>query len=59
MTLDPEARTGLAQQRRIVTEIPGPRSRALAERRARVVAAGVSSTFPVYVARATAGRGSR
>ena len=52
MAPDPEARTVLAQRRRIVTEIPGPRSRALAERRARVVAAGVSSTFPVYVARA-------
>ena len=53
MAPDPDVRTGLAQRRRILTEIPGPRSRALAERRARVVAAGVSSTFPVYVARAS------
>ncbi len=44
----------LPQERRIVTEIPGPRSRALHERRTAVVAAGVGSTLPVYVAAAGA-----
>ncbi|WP_066582038.1 4-aminobutyrate--2-oxoglutarate transaminase [Cellulomonas timonensis] len=42
----------LEQSRSLVTPIPGPRSRALAERRAASVAAGVSSALPVYVARA-------
>jgi len=32
-----------------VTEIPGPRSRALHERRVNAVSAGVSATFPIYV----------
>jgi len=44
----PEVPTG----RRLVTEIPGPRSRALQERRAEVVAAGVSSALPIYLDRA-------
>jgi len=43
------------QRRSIVTELPGPRSRALAARRAEVVAAGVASTLGVYVARAAGG----
>lgn len=43
------------QHRRLVTEVPGPRSRALAERRRAVVAAGVASTLPVYVDRAAGG----
>ena len=45
----------LPQQRRIVTEIPGPRSRALHERRVAAVARGVGSSLPVYVARAGGG----
>jgi 4-aminobutyrate aminotransferase/(S)-3-amino-2-methylpropionate transaminase len=40
----------LPQVRRLVTELPGPRSRALAARRAAAVAPAVSSTLPVYVA---------
>jgi 4-aminobutyrate aminotransferase/(S)-3-amino-2-methylpropionate transaminase len=36
--------------RRLVTELPGPRSRALARRRAVAVAPGVSSSLPVYIA---------
>lgn len=40
------------QSRAIVTEIPGPRSRALEERRAGAVARGVGSSLPVYAARA-------
>jgi 4-aminobutyrate aminotransferase/(S)-3-amino-2-methylpropionate transaminase len=42
----------ISQERRIVTAIPGPRSLALQERRAAVVASGVSSAIPVYVERA-------
>jgi 4-aminobutyrate aminotransferase/(S)-3-amino-2-methylpropionate transaminase len=40
------------QQRRIMTEIPGPRSVALWERRTRAVPAAVGTTLPVFVARA-------
>lgn len=39
-------------ERRIVTEVPGPASRALHERRQRVVPVGVHSVLPVYIARA-------
>lgn len=42
----------VAQERRIVTEIPGPASRALHERRLAVVSAGVGTTWPVYIDRA-------
>ncbi|NYJ73898.1 4-aminobutyrate--2-oxoglutarate transaminase [Allobranchiibius huperziae] len=47
--------TELAQRRELRTELPGPKSRALSERRAAVVASGVASTMPVYVARAGGG----
>ncbi|MFI5612314.1 4-aminobutyrate--2-oxoglutarate transaminase [Amycolatopsis sp. NPDC051903] len=43
------------RQRRLRTEIPGPASRALQERRTAAVAAGVSSTLPVYVTSASGG----
>src|ERR1700712_6089793 len=46
---------GLPQERRLVTEIPGPRSRALHERRVAAVASGVGSVLPVYVAAAGGG----
>lgn len=42
----------VAQERRLVTAIPGPASRALHERRLAVVSAGVSTTMPVYIDRA-------
>ncbi len=42
----------VAQQRRLVTEIPGPVSRALHERKSAAVAAGVGTTLPVYIDRA-------
>jgi 4-aminobutyrate aminotransferase/(S)-3-amino-2-methylpropionate transaminase len=45
----------LPQERRLVTEIPGPRSRELHERRVAVVASGVGSVLPVYVAAAGGG----
>jgi 4-aminobutyrate aminotransferase/(S)-3-amino-2-methylpropionate transaminase len=52
---DHDAPATLPQRRLLRTEVPGPRSRALAERRAAVVAAGVASTLPVYVERAGGG----
>lgn len=41
--------------RRIVTELPGPRSRALAQRRLDAVPRGVGSTVPVFAVRASGG----
>ena len=46
---------GLPQERRIVTEIPGPRPRELHARRTAAVAQGVGSVLPVYVAAAGGG----
>jgi 4-aminobutyrate aminotransferase / (S)-3-amino-2-methylpropionate transaminase / 5-aminovalerate transaminase len=45
----------LPQRRRLVTEIPGPASRALLERRERAVARGVSSVLPVFITGAGGG----
>jgi 4-aminobutyrate aminotransferase/(S)-3-amino-2-methylpropionate transaminase len=45
----------LPQERRLVTEVPGPRSRALAARRSAAVSAAVGSTMPVYAAAAGGG----
>jgi len=50
---NPSAR--LAQQRRLVTELPGPRSRQLLARRDAAVSAGVSVTLPVFIAAAGGG----
>ncbi|RMI31204.1 4-aminobutyrate--2-oxoglutarate transaminase [Nocardia stercoris] len=50
-----EAVFRLSQQRRVVTELPGPRSAALAARRAAAVPAAVASSAPVYVADADGG----
>jgi 4-aminobutyrate aminotransferase/(S)-3-amino-2-methylpropionate transaminase len=55
-TLDDRSAVGgpdLPQERRLVTEIPGPKSRALQERRTAAVASGVGSVLPVYVAAAS------
>jgi 4-aminobutyrate aminotransferase/(S)-3-amino-2-methylpropionate transaminase len=49
MTVLDETDTGLPQRRELVTEIPGPRSLAIHERRLRAVATGVSSTLPAYI----------
>jgi 4-aminobutyrate aminotransferase/(S)-3-amino-2-methylpropionate transaminase len=46
---------GLPQERRIVTELPGPRSQELARRRRAAVSAAVGSTMPVYAAAAGGG----
>ena len=45
----------LAQERRLVTELPGPRSRELFARRQAAVSAGVSAMFPVFIERAGGG----
>jgi 4-aminobutyrate aminotransferase/(S)-3-amino-2-methylpropionate transaminase len=45
----------LPQRRELVTEIPGPASRALQARRSAAVAPGVSSTLPVFTAAAGGG----
>jgi len=43
----------IKQQRNLVTELPGPRSRVLAERRSAAVAPGLSSVLPLYVEEAS------
>ncbi|MCB1030929.1 MAG: 4-aminobutyrate--2-oxoglutarate transaminase [Acidimicrobiales bacterium] len=45
----------LPQQRRIVTEIPGPRAKAFQARRLNAVASGVGSTLPIEVVAAGGG----
>src|SRR4051812_11924980 len=45
----------VVQERRLVTEVPGPRSTALMQRRAATVASGVGTTVPVFVERAGGG----
>ena len=45
----------LPQERRLVTTLPGPASRALAARRSAAVASGVSSALPVYAVDADGG----
>jgi 4-aminobutyrate aminotransferase/(S)-3-amino-2-methylpropionate transaminase len=54
-TSTPRGGPGLAQERRIVTEIPGPVSRELLERRQRAVASGLSHVLPVFVTAAGGG----
>ena len=46
---------GLPQERRLVTEIPGPKSKALHERKAAAVSDGIGVGLPVYVAAAGGG----
>jgi 4-aminobutyrate aminotransferase/(S)-3-amino-2-methylpropionate transaminase len=45
----------LPQERRLVTELPGPRSRELMTRRSAAVARGVSTSLPVFVESAGGG----
>lgn len=45
----------LVQERRLVTEVPGPRSRELAARQRAAVARGVATTMPVFAAAAGGG----
>src|SRR4051812_17460749 len=51
-TLATPGLTTVPQERRILTEIPGPKSQALHARRNAVVPPGVSSALPVYLERA-------
>src|SRR5580692_7736680 len=55
MTALPAGGPQLPQHRNLVTEIPGPASRALMERRNGTVARGVSTTLPVFVTAAGGG----
>ncbi|MGN6251549.1 MAG: 4-aminobutyrate--2-oxoglutarate transaminase [Marmoricola sp.] len=50
-----QAEESVAQERRVVTEIPGPRSRELMERKSAAVASGVGTTMPVFAERAAGG----
>ena len=45
----------LAQERRLVTELPGPRSRELMARRTAAVSAAVGTTVPLFIERAGGG----
>ena len=47
-----EAKSPLAQKRNIVTEIPGPKSQALIERRKDAVSASLGMAMPVFIERA-------
>jgi 4-aminobutyrate aminotransferase/(S)-3-amino-2-methylpropionate transaminase len=55
MTALPVGGPELPQRRNLVTEIPGPASRALMERRNATVARGVSTTLPVFITAAGGG----
>ncbi len=56
MSLTVESPTDeLIQARRLVTELPGPRSRALSARRSAAVSNGVGATLPVFIERAGGG----
>jgi 4-aminobutyrate aminotransferase / (S)-3-amino-2-methylpropionate transaminase / 5-aminovalerate transaminase len=55
MTALPTGGPGLPQHRNVVTEIPGPASRALMERRDSTVARGVSTTLPIFITAAGGG----
>ena len=49
----PSTEPGLsAVPAKVVTELPGPKSRALHERRHAVVSAGLTQGFPIYIERA-------
>jgi len=47
--LQPGTATGVAQERRIITAVPGPKSQALHERRLAAIPLGVNSALPVYI----------
>ena len=55
MSALPPGGPALPQRRSLVTEIPGPASRALQARRAAAVAPGVSSALPVFITAAGGG----
>ena len=51
----PTGGPGLPQERRLVTQIPGPRSQELFTRRNSTVARGIGTTLPVFIERAGGG----
>ena len=51
----PLSTTPVRQQRALVTPVPGPRSRALMDRKTSAVASGVATTMPVFAERAEGG----
>lgn len=55
MTLTPERITDIAQERRLVTAVPGPLSQALMARKTHAVSAGVGVGMPVFITRAGGG----
>lgn len=56
MTLTPLREiNGIAQERMLLTEIPGPNSRALLMRKQNAVSAGIGVGFPVFITRAAGG----
>jgi 4-aminobutyrate aminotransferase/(S)-3-amino-2-methylpropionate transaminase len=55
MTDQPPIVAGVVQHRALVTELPGPRSRALMERKTAAVASGVGATMPVFAAKTGGG----
>jgi len=46
---------GIAQERNLVTSVPGPKSLEMLKRRTAAVSAGVGSTLPIYIERAGGG----
>jgi 4-aminobutyrate aminotransferase / (S)-3-amino-2-methylpropionate transaminase / 5-aminovalerate transaminase len=54
-TATPQGGASLPQQRKLLTEIPGPKSRELLERRQRAVAKGLSHVLPVFISAAGGG----
>jgi 4-aminobutyrate aminotransferase/(S)-3-amino-2-methylpropionate transaminase len=52
---DVRTHEGVAQERRLVGELPGPRSRELMERKHAAVASGVGTVMPVFAVRAGGG----
>jgi len=44
--------SAVGTERKVVTELPGPKSRALHERRRAAVSAGLTTGFPIYIERA-------
>ncbi len=46
---------GLPQERKLVTEIPGPKSRSLAARRQAAVSSALGAAVPIYAERAGGG----
>lgn len=54
-TSTPLGGPSLVQERKLVTSVPGPKSRALSERKVQAVSAGVGIALPVYVVAAGGG----